>query len=94
MEKYVKVSEAKEFAGTFLGDPILKMAVNAVLDHAPAVEIPQLTRAEKQAIFRLGQTDMRDSMVDLLRDVADRSKGIIRADFMAASDLVSEREIP
>lgn len=30
MEKYVEVKAAQEFAGTFLSEPILKMAVNAV----------------------------------------------------------------
>lgn len=37
MQKLIDVQEAKEFASTFLADPILKMAVNAVLDNAPAV---------------------------------------------------------
>lgn len=94
MEKFVEVKAAQEFADAFFGDPILKMAVNAVLDHAPAADVSVVTSAEKKAIFRLGQMDMRDSVVDLLRDVANRSKGIIRADFMAAADLIAEREIP
>lgn len=94
MEKYVKVSAVKEFAGTFLGDPILKMAVNAVLDHAPAAELPKLTSAEKRAIFRLGQMDMRDSMVAMLRDEAERAGGAIKVDFMAAAELIAGREIP
>lgn len=38
MEKLVKVSAVKEFADTFLADPILKMAVNAVLNRAPTVD--------------------------------------------------------
>lgn len=33
--KLVEVKATKEFASTFLADPILKMAVNAVLDNAP-----------------------------------------------------------
>ena len=94
MRKFVEVNVTKEFASTFFGDPILKMAVNAALDNAPAVDVSAITSAEKQAIFRLGQMDMRDSMVALLRDVANRSRGIIRADFMAAADLIAEREIP
>ena len=94
MEKYVEVSAVKEFAGTFLCDPILEMTVNAVLDHAPTAEVPQLSSAEKQAIFRLGQMDMRDSMAAMLRDEAARSKGMVKSDFMAAADLIAEREIP
>lgn len=33
--KLVEVKTAKEFASTFFVDPVLKMAVNAVLDNAP-----------------------------------------------------------
>ena len=94
MKKYVEVTAAKEFAYSFLADPFLKMAVNAVLDNAPAAEVSHLISAEKQAVFRLGQMDMRDSMAVMLRDAANRSRGIIRADFMTAADLIAEREIP
>ena len=38
MQKLIEVSAAKEFASTFLADPILKMAVNAVLDNAPTTD--------------------------------------------------------
>lgn len=37
--KIVEVNRTKEFASTFLQDPILRMAVNAVLDAAPEAEI-------------------------------------------------------
>lgn len=36
--KLVEVNAVREFANTFLGDPILKMAVNAVLENVPAFE--------------------------------------------------------
>ena len=36
--KLVEVQTAKDFANTFFGDPVLKMAINAVLDNAPAVD--------------------------------------------------------
>ena len=36
--KIVKVDEALEFANTFYGDPILKMAINAVLNNMPAAD--------------------------------------------------------
>lgn len=94
MEKYVEINAVKEFAGTFLGDPILKMTVNAVLDHAPAADISPMASAEKQAIFRLGQMDMRDSLVAMLRDVANRNKGIVKGIFMEAAKIAAEMEIP
>ena len=37
--KLVEVKTAKEFASTFFGDPVLKMAVNSVLDNAPGFEL-------------------------------------------------------
>ena len=37
--KLVDVKQAKEFASTFFGDPILKMAVNSALDHCPSFEL-------------------------------------------------------
>ena len=95
MQKLIEVKAAKEFADTFYAhDPILKYAAKSLLDNVPAADVTVITSAEKQAIFRLGQMDMRDSMADMLRDVAKRSKGIVKADFMAAADLVTEREIP
>lgn len=36
--KLVEVKAAKEFASTFFGDPVLKMAVNACLDNAPEAD--------------------------------------------------------
>ena len=36
--KLVEVKTAKEFASTFFGDPVLKMAVNAALDNAPGID--------------------------------------------------------
>ena len=37
--KLIEAKAAKEFANTFLGDPVLKMAVNAVLNNAPGFEL-------------------------------------------------------
>ena len=36
--KLIDPKQAKEFASTFFGDPILKMAANAVLDNVPTIE--------------------------------------------------------
>ena len=94
MEKYVKVSAVKEFASSFQGDPILKMAVNAVLDHAPAVNLPKLTSAETQTVFRLGQMDMRESIAAMLTDLADGTHGEVCATLIDAAERVQQLEIP
>ena len=39
--KLLEVKTAKEFASTFFGDPILKWAVNKVLDNAPCFDVVQ-----------------------------------------------------
>ena len=44
--KLVEVNAAKEFASTFFADPVLKMAVNACLDNAPAVDAIPVNAAE------------------------------------------------
>lgn len=36
--KLIDPKQAKEFASTFFGDPILQMAANAVLDNVPTIE--------------------------------------------------------
>lgn len=94
MKKYVEVGEVREFAGSFLGDPILKMTVNAVLDHAPAADVSKLTSAERQAIFRLGQMDMRESIVAMLTDLADGTHGAICSTLVDAAERVRQMEIP
>ena len=45
--KLVEVKAAKEFANTFFGDPVLKMAVNAFLDNAPEADAAAQRTAEK-----------------------------------------------
>ena len=93
MKKYVEVSQAKEFAGTFLGDPILKMAVNAALDHVPAADVLQMNSAEKQAIFRLGQMDMQKAAVDMLLDQANGTHGVVCATLIDAAEWVRQLEV-
>ena len=90
MPKLIEVQSTKEFASTFLNDIFFKMAVNRVLDAAPAADVSVVSSAEKQAIFRLGQMDMRDSVVAMLREAANRSSGMINADFMAVADMIAE----
>lgn len=49
--------------------------------------------AEKQAIFRLGQMDMRESAAARLRDAAVNVYGIARATLESAADLIDEMEV-
>lgn len=42
MAKYLEVQSAKEYADTILADPILQMAVNAVLNNAPAADVAEV----------------------------------------------------
>ena len=46
--KLVEVKAAKEFASTFFGDPVLKMAVNSALDNAPGFELVRCKDCKKQ----------------------------------------------
>lgn len=92
-KKLVEVTAAKEFADTFLPDPILKMAAKSVLDHAPVAEPDKLTSAERQAIFRLGQMDMKASIAAALRKAADGTHGNICATLLAAAQLAEEMEV-
>lgn len=92
-KKLIEVDAAKEFADTFLPDPILKMAVKSVLDHAPEAEPDKLTSAERQAVFRLGQMDMRASVVAALRKTAEGTHGNICATLLAAAQLAGEMEV-
>ena len=46
--KLVEVNEAKAFASTFFGDPILKMAVNAAMDNAPGFELVRCKECAKR----------------------------------------------
>lgn len=49
----------------------------------------------EQAVFRLGQMDMRESIADMLRDSAlQRSSTVIRAAILEASRMVREMVIP
>ena len=53
-----------------------------------------LTAAETQAIFRLGQMDMQQSVVDMLTADADGVSGIVHATLLDAIDHVLEMVVP
>lgn len=48
---------------------------------------------ENQACFRLGQMDMRQSVVELLRKAAEGTHGTVCATLLAAAQLVEEMDV-
>ena len=55
-----------------------------------AVELHLAAIAEKQACFRLGQMDMRESAAAALRNTADKTFGNTRHALLIAADVVKE----
>lgn len=58
-----------------------------------AAKILGLDSAEKQACFRLGQMDMRESVAAMLRDLAADSPDTVRSALEAAAAKVSGMEV-
>ena len=52
------------------------------------------TTAQNQAIFRLGQMDMKESIIAMLQKPADFTTGITRGTLLAAVDLIKNLEVP
>lgn len=50
--------------------------------------------ADKQGIFRLGQMDMKFSILDMLRDAADNALDESRTGLIAAANMVVTMEVP
>lgn len=50
--------------------------------------------ADKQGIFRLGQMDMKFSILDMLRDAAGNAVDESRAGLIAAANMVETMEVP
>ena len=48
MAKLIEVQATNEFARTFLADPILKIAVNAVLNNAPGFDLVYCRECKKE----------------------------------------------
>ena len=44
--KYIEVTAAKEYANTVMADPILKAAVNSILDNAPGADAVEVVRCK------------------------------------------------
>jgi len=49
--------------------------------------------AESQAVFRLGQMDMRESIVNMLTEAADNTFGITRSVLRIAVDKIKAMEV-
>ena len=52
------------------------------------------TTAQNQAIFRLGQMDMKESIIAMLQKPADFTTGITRGALLAAVGLIKNLEVP
>ena len=50
-------------------------------------------RAEKQAVFRLGQLDMQAAAVDALRDASDGTYGLVASSLIEAGEIVRKLRI-
>lgn len=92
--KLIEVKRAKEFAGTFFADPVLKMAAYSLLDHVPVADITTVSDAERQSIYQQGQTEMRERIVNMLTEAANGTFGITRAALKIAVDKINEMELP
>jgi hypothetical protein len=62
--KLLDAKATKEFASTFLADPILKMAVNAVLNNAPGIELVHCSECKHEEICAFRQMMKYDHGID------------------------------
>lgn len=92
-KRLIATEDAKKYMESLLPDTILRQAVNAVLDHTPEAEPDKLTSAERQAIFRLGQMDMKASIAAALRKASEGTHDQICATLLAAAQLAEEMEV-
>ena len=73
--KLVEVQATKEFASTFLGDPILKMAVNAVLNNAP--ETDAVTVKELEAwLYEIAMNNTNNTLGGACEEIIRRLDGL------------------
>ena len=91
--RVIEVKRAKEFANTFFADPVLKVAANSLLDHAPAADITTVPDTEWQSIFHQGQVNMRERIVGMLTEAANGTFGVTRAALRIAVDKINEMEV-
>lgn len=75
------------------GCQLMKLAAATIEDLNRQV-VTGGTTAQNQAIFRLGQMDMKESIIAMLRKPAEFTSGITRAALLAAVDLIKDLEVP
>lgn len=104
-KKIIVAETLKEFASTFFGDPILKMAVNApeaeliLCDECSEINgfsgpSRQLRDpAEIEAAFRLGQMSIRQAATEILEKMADERRGVIGMALSEAASLIESLEV-
>lgn len=82
------------FEGTGF-NPLSADASNIVaVTRADHDALHQFDSAVRKADFRLGQLDMQASVCDMLRDMAKKNKGVVKASLNLAADLVESMEVP
>jgi hypothetical protein len=74
------------------GCQLMKLAAATIEDLNRQV-VTGGTTAQNQAIFRLGQMDMKESSVAMLQDAAEFTSGITRAALLASADLIKGMEV-
>lgn len=63
-----------------------RSALQELVTHALKLMDPE--RSVEQAIFRLGQMDMQQSIADMLTDLADGTQGVVRSTLIDAAQRV------
>lgn len=92
---------AKQFFAPMLSSLTFGCGVRSLIEDVPNIVaisrsdhdiLHQSDNSRQQAIFRLGQMDMRESAAAKLRNAAANVYGIARATLESAADLIDEME--
>ena len=104
MEKKVRLIDANKLVRDLKGvrdvligqgDPFLANIIGRAIGCVEEQEtiVPELSSAERQAIFRLGQMDMRESVAAMIRDMAQGTRGIVKSTLLTTADVTAEMEV-
>ena len=61
--KLIEAKQAKEYADTYLPDPILRMAVNAVLDNCPGIDGDRVKELEEAVAHQRKRADTAEDFI-------------------------------
>lgn len=75
------------------GCQLMKLAA-ATIEDLNRQAVTGGTTAQNQAIFRLGQMDMKESIVSILQGTAKFTSGIAAVALSAVADLIKDQEVP